>query len=498
MDGNTCTLRADSATTAKELCSVLAKKIKLSDQFGFSLYIALFDKVSSLGSGGEHVMDAISQCEQYAKEQGAQERNAPWRLFYRKEIFAPWHDPTEDQVATNLIYQQLVRGVKYGEYRCDKEEDLAMLSAQQYYIDNVMLDKGDQVIGCEMDTDKLVASLSNYIPDTSLNELTIKKWTNLIVLAFNKSYYYRERVSPLKVKEDVVEYSKYKWPLLFSRFYEALRLQGPPLSKNDVIVAINWTGVYFVDDQEQVLLELSFSEIAMASSMKSSRPFIQNFSINTIRGAEFIFQSPNSFDICDLINFFLDGLKKRSKYCIALSDYKAETQTALDLQQGDLIILEDGITGEHVLKTGWINGKLDRTGERGDIPTQNIYVLPTTIKPSSTILQLFTQDLHFDSGHYSNGYSENGYGSRTGSPGYSGFTTSSSFDQSHERPHTLEEYSIDHFRSAIKYTLPRTLTFSSARKKNTEQLWRHSREPLKQPLLKKLLKERANRKKTDG
>jgi myosin-7 len=55
---------------------------------------------------------------------------------------------------------------------------------------------------------------------------------------------------------------------LFSRFYEAYRFSGPTLPKNDVIIAVNWTGVYVVDDQEQVLLEFSFPEITSVSTTK--------------------------------------------------------------------------------------------------------------------------------------------------------------------------------------------------------------------------------------
>ena len=46
MDGSTRSLLVDSASSAKEMCNQLADKIGLKDRFGFSLFIALYDKVS--------------------------------------------------------------------------------------------------------------------------------------------------------------------------------------------------------------------------------------------------------------------------------------------------------------------------------------------------------------------------------------------------------------------------------------------------------------------
>ncbi|XP_004531186.1 myosin-VIIa [Ceratitis capitata] len=457
MDGNTKTLLADSATTARELCNQLSDKITLKDQFGFSLYIALFDKVSSLGSGGDHVMDAISQCEQYAKEQGAQERNAPWRLFFRKEIFAPWHDPTQDQVATNLIYQQVVRGVKFGEYRCDKEDDLAMIAAQQYFIE----------YGTDMSMERLFTLLPNFIPDFCLTgmEKAIERWAALVLQAYKKSYYVRDKVAALKIKEDIVSYAKLKWPLLFSRFYEAYRNSGPNLPKNDVIIAVNWTGVYVVDDQEQVLLELSFPEITAVSSQKTNKVFTQTFSLATVRGEEFTFQSPNAEDIRDLVVYFLDGLKKRSHYVIAIQDYRAPSDGSsfLSFLKGDLIILEDESCGESVLNNGWCIGRCERTQERGDFPAETVYVLPTLTKPPQDILALF----NIEEAHHGRRLS----------------MVSNGVTEARDRPHTLMEYALDHFRLPPKRTMSKTLTLSS---KRADEIWRYSRDPIKAPLLRKL------------
>uniref|UniRef100_A0A803VI05 Myosin VIIA n=1 Tax=Ficedula albicollis TaxID=59894 RepID=A0A803VI05_FICAL len=449
MDGTTKTLLTDSATTAKELCNSLADKISLKDRFGFSLYIALFDKVSSLGSGNDHVMDAVSQCEQYAKEQGAQERNAPWRLFFRKEIFTPWHNPSEDNVATNLIYQQIVRGVKFGEYRCDKEEDLAELASQQYYVD----------YGSEMVLERLLNLIPSYIPDREITaSKTVEKWAQLIIAAHKKGIYTQKRADPKKVKEEVVDFARFKWPLLFSRFYEAFKFSGPSLPKNDVIVAVNWTGVYFVDEQEQVLLELSFPEITAVSRKLQG----QSFTLATIKGDEYTFTSNNAEDIRDLVVTFLEGLRKRSKYVVTLQDNpNPEESGFLSFLKGDLIVLDQD-TGEQVMNSGWANGFNERTKQRGDFPTDSVYVLPTvTMPPLEIVVKLISQVLQatilgetlaIRCSYYPCNLSTSCFAFAT--------------------------------RPPPKHTLSRVMITKSRGK---DKLWCYTREPIKQPLLKKIL-----------
>ena len=64
-----------------------------------------------------------------------------------------------------------------------------------------------------------------------------------------------------------------------------------------------------------------------------------------------------------------------------------------------------------------------------------------------------------------------------------------------EKPHNLEDYAVDHFRPPPKRTVSKGLTLTSASRRargaqgspDNEYLWKHSREPLKLPLLKKLM-----------
>ena len=63
--------------------------------------------------------------------------------------------------------------------------------------------------------------------------------------------------------------------------------------------------------------------LVLVPLLRSGRGQGQSFSITTIKGEEYTFTSTNGEDIRDLVLHFLDGLKKRSKYVIAMMDYQS-------------------------------------------------------------------------------------------------------------------------------------------------------------------------------
>ncbi|XP_047544699.1 myosin-VIIa-like isoform X1 [Vanessa atalanta] len=453
------TVQSDSATTSEEVCQQIADNIELSDAFGFSLYITLYDKVLSLGSEAEHIMDAISQCEQFAREQGTPEKNAPWRLFYRKEVFTPWHDPADDPIATNLIYHQVVKGVKFGEYRCNSEKDLAIIAAQQHYIE----------YGPRIDPNVLRKVIVNYIPNQFIqsNDAALTKWEHLITKAFESSPSIQSSVDPLRCKEDIVIFSKIKWPMLFSRFFEAIKLKGDTINKDLIIIAVNWTGVYIVDQSEHILLEISYPEVTYVA-YDDDKEFdkVGRITIRTIQQEEFVFQSVDASEMSALIIYLIDGLKRRSIYVITQSDSQGYSDAASFLQykKGDLITLLQESTGETLMNATWGHGECN--GHEGLFPTEQVYILPTLSKPSPMILEVFKKG-----------------NINTNKNVHSKYNTIQ-----RKKMHTLEKFAEEYFRENYdtNITISRQSTITPAKKTGSGNLWSHAREPIRKPLLKKL------------
>lgn len=460
MDESMKTVQSDSATTAEEVCQQIADNIGLTDSFGFSLYITLYDKVLSLGSEGEHIMDAISQCEQFAKEQGTAEKHAPWRLFFRKECFTPWHNPVDDPVATNLIYHQVVKGVKFGEYRCNSEKDLAIIAAQQHYIE----------YGQRIDPNVLRKVIVNYIPNQFIqsNDVALTKWEHLVTKAFETSTSIQTSVDPLRCKEDIVIYAKLKWPMMFSRFFEAIKLKGEAINKDLVIIAVNWTGIYIVDQSEHILLEMSYPEVTyVAYDDEKDYDNVGRVTIRTIQQEEFVFQSVDASEMSSLIIYLMDGLKRRSIYVIAQSDSQGFSEAASFLQykKGDLITLLQDTTGETLLNATWGYGECNN--QEGLFPTEQVYILPTLSLPPASILEVFKKGNINNTDKMKSKYNT----------------------IQRKRMHTLEKYAKENFRENydIHSTISKHSTLTPAKRAVTGDLWAHTREPIRLPLLKKIV-----------
>ncbi|KAM5165557.1 unconventional myosin-VIIb [Mantella aurantiaca] len=460
MNGETVVIQADSATNAREVCRSISQKINLKDTFGFSVYISIYDKVLSLGSGLEHLMDGISQCEQLAREQGDQEKHAPWRLFFRKEIFTPWHNSSEDPMSTNLIYNQVIRGLCFGEYRCEKEEDMAELLSKHYYIKYGVILKDEFIQSAVKDCipSKQLATKGTY-------------WANLLKEKHAQAQYVTSKIPVEKVMETVVDYSWLQWPLLFSKFFEASKFSGPSIIRNHFIVAINWKGVSFLDETEKKLLDLSFPELIGIHTKRAAKQFGQSCVLNTVRGEQFVLTTQNSEEISKLLLYFVDGLKSRSLYAVALQDRsqaatnynKTDEPELLGFRSGDLLLLNR--SPELQPGHNWIYAKNERSGNSGAVSLDAIHIIPSLSKPTPEIIRLIAMSPEQRKSEFFN-------------------TQSDDFGDPEEvKPYTLEEFAIQYFRPPDPESVSRAFL---QRSRGKTQLWAYSREPLRQPLLKKV------------
>lgn len=80
-----------------------------------------------------------------------------------------------------------------------------------------------------------------------------------------------------------------------------------------------------------------------------------------------------------------DSSKGTWKIIVAISLAVGEESGFLSFLKGDLIILDQD-TGEQVMNSGWANGVNERTKQRGDFPTDSVYVLPTVTMPPLEIV----------------------------------------------------------------------------------------------------------------
>ncbi|XP_019936002.2 unconventional myosin-VIIa [Paralichthys olivaceus] len=452
MDGRSINMPVDSSSTSKEICQVLSNKIKLKDTFGFSLYVALYEKVWALGGGREHVMDAISQCEQEVKRRGGQEQHAPWRLFFRKEIFTPWHDSKEDKISTELIYKQVIHGLKFGEYQSEKEDDFVMLAAKHLYIQH----------GSESSPENVKQAVQDNINTSLLEAKSEAKWVQMVSTAHAEAPYLSSRQKTDSVKTEIVDYAKKKWPMFFSRFFEVVKLSGPALPKSKFIVAINWTGITFLDERERRLLELSFPEVTGVNYVREGKASGQALCLLTLKG-DFTLSGSAAEDMTELVTMFLSGLTERSQYAVALKEVnRQDDPTFLSFKKADLIlIIKDD---EFSQQRGWIKGQIEGTKKTGAVPTEAILILPTLSKPTNEVMSLLSLSPNQRKDIIQTNNKEIGTLERVA-------------------PATLKEFSLEYFRQPTKDVNRQVISRNAA----PERLWANSREPIRQPLLMKLV-----------
>nr|KAG5696739.1 hypothetical protein BaRGS_028859 [Batillaria attramentaria] len=431
MNGYRTLCEVDAASTVQELVQNIAEKIGLLDSTGYSIYVTLHTKISCLGHGLHRVMDAISECEQHTKQMGMRESSSLWRLFFRREYFTPWHVLDDDHVNTDLIYQQVMRGVALGEYKCEK----------RFYIEH----------SADTKFEKLDMFVRSWLTEDALKKQDAAYYVEKVRESLQNNFL-ANRPSHESLKKDIVCFAKDKWFLLFSRFYDAPKVVGPGVALTKVVVALNNKGVYILDDTDTIRMHIAFWEVATVTKGR-------NFStVRTLKGDDYMVTTQHADDFFVMLTSFMHGLRMRSQFAVVTQDTTdLDGGSGVTVMRGDLIFLNKPFSD--TLDDSLLQGKCKRTAATCELSRDKLYVLTVTDEPTADMLGRVMMQLKKDP-----------------------TTLMCGMDY---KPHTLQLYSRQYFRSASESAVTKLLSKASFKRDRNESLWQFTRDPLKKPLLKR-------------
>lgn len=453
----------DSASTVQELVHNIAETIGLLDPTGFSIYVTLHTKISCLGHGMHRVMDAISECEQHTKQMGMRESSSLWRLFLRREYLTPWPLPEEDAVSVDLVYQQIMRGVALGEYKCEKdslrdlairvdsslstkdhvsqEDVLMLLAAQRFYIEN----------SADIKLEKLDQFVKSWLTEELLGKNQLSYYVDKVRQCLQKNFM-TNKPDHHSLKMDMVTFAKDKWFLLLSRFYDAPKVVGPGLSMTKIVVALNNKGVYMMDESDTIRMHIAFWEIAAVTKGRHLT------TVRTIKGDDYMVTMYHAEDFFVMLTSFIHGLRMRSRYAVITQDTtQLDNRNDQTLTRGDLVTLAKIYSD--TLDDPVLSAVSKRLSSTFEIPRDNVYVMAIAEEPTNDMLGRVLIQLRKD--------------------------PLSLLNDVDYKPHTLQHYSHLNFRPVSENAVTKFFNKASFKRDKNESLWQHSKEPLKKPLLKR-------------
>uniref|UniRef100_A0A2C9M6J3 MyTH4 domain-containing protein n=1 Tax=Biomphalaria glabrata TaxID=6526 RepID=A0A2C9M6J3_BIOGL len=442
MNGHRMLCEVDAAMTVSEVIRNIGERLGMNELTGFSLYISLHTKISCLGNSQHRLLDAISESETFSKQMGIRENNAIWRIFFRLEYFSSWHNPEEDDAVSELVFQQIRRGIKMSEYRLENDELLLNTAAKVY-----CLEHADDVGHL-----KLEAFVNSFIPDSLLEKRPKDFFPSKVKASFYNLKLDKERPSASTIKAEIITLGKDDFDILFSRYYDVSKVVSSNQQLTEVVVGVNHKGIFVVDSTDKLKLHLDFAEIVNIVKAKHS------LTLGVAQQESVVFSTNHSDDFNNLVSTFIEELTKRSTTAIAREDFtQLDGPQDANIIKGDILEMNQSVS--ELVGNETVTVLCKRTHKPCDIPVNLCYVV-ATVKPlpEDMMVRLVGQ-------------------LRKG-------TTGNNIMEPKQQPN-LQQYAKSHFRPSNENSVSKLLSKATLKKKDSEALWSYSKDGLKKPLLKR-------------